>query len=102
MNKNNHLPEIGDLIMILTAHRTSHPIPHTRGRPPKKPKMRYETVWEDTAEAIVVNGPNQGISSDGEDYWLEWTVTRLDNNTRYVISSNARVNNFRILNKGIQ
>jgi hypothetical protein len=98
----NNRPEIGDMIMLLRPEIRELPPKVRRGRPPKVPRIETETTWHDDVEAIVISGPTQGISSDGEDYWLEWLTQRLDDGTKRAISSGGRgyiSNSFRIVRR---
>ena len=98
----NNRPEIGDMIMLLCPEIRELPPKVRRGRPPKVPRIETKTTWHDDVEAIILSGPTQGISSDGEDYWLEWLVQRLDNGKKCVISSGGRgymSNTFRIIQR---
>lgn len=81
-------PNLGDIVMLMTPTYTEVPLPPRRGRPSKKNpnNIRTETTWNDDVEAIIVSGPFQGVSSDGEDYWLEWTAQRLDNGMLRIIT----------------
>jgi hypothetical protein len=95
-------PNLGDMVMLLKPEIRQLPPKVRRGRPPKVPRVETETTWHDDIEAIVISGPTQGISSDGEDYWLEWLVQRLDNGKKCVISSGGRgymSNTFRIVRR---
>jgi hypothetical protein len=88
----NRSPKLGDLIMLMKPEIITLPPQPKRGRPSKKNPLniRTETHWHDDVEALVVKGPHQNISSDGEDYWLEWTVKRLDNDEHSVITTTSR------------
>jgi len=97
-------PNVGDIVMLCSPIITevvddTAPI-KKRGRP-KKAKLVTQTTWVDDCEAIVVSGPTQGISSDGEDYWLEWLTQRLDNGHMHVITSRGRWtgSNWRIIQR---
>lgn len=83
----NDRPQIGDMIMLLKPEIRQLPPKVRKGRPPKVPRIETETIWHDDVEAIVISEPTQGISSDGEDYWLEWLTQRLDNGRKQVITS---------------
>ena len=83
-------PEIGDIVMLRRPEIRQLPPKVRRGRPPKVPRIETETIWHDDVEAIVISGPTQGISSDGEDYWLEWVTQRLDDGMKRVITSGGR------------
>ena len=85
----NRNPQIGDIIMLMKPEVITLPPKPKRGRPPKKLKIETETHWHDDGEALVVSGPHQGISSDGEVYWLEWIVKRLDNEQSRVITTTS-------------
>lgn len=99
MNTQN--PNVGDMVMLLRPEIRQLPPKVRRGRPPKVPRIETETLWHDDIEAIVVSGPTQGISSDGEDYWLEWVTQRLDNGHPHVITSRGRWtgSNWRIIQR---
>ena len=105
MNMKKEHPQVGDMVMLtkpVIRDITDEPSAvKRRGRPPKKAKVVTQTDWVDDVEAIVMSGPTQGISSDGEDYWLEWVTMRLDNSNRQVISTGSRWSgsNWRILNR---
>ena len=88
----NRNPQIGDIVMLMKPEVVTLPPKPKRGRPSKKNPLNIqtETHWHDDGEALVVSGPHQGISSDGEDYWLEWTVKRLDNEQSRVITTTSR------------
>jgi len=97
-------PNVGDIVMLCTPIITevvddTAPI-KKRGRP-KKAKLVTQTTWVDDCEAIVISGPMQGISSDGEDYWLEWVTQRLDDGRPHVITSSGRWtgSNWRIIQR---
>lgn len=95
-------PNLGDMVMLLKPEIRQLPPKVRRGRPPKVPRVETETTWHDDIEAIVISGPTQGISSDGEDYWLEWVVQRLDDSMKRVITSGGRsycTNTFRIVRR---
>lgn len=83
-------PQIGDMIMLLRPEIRQLPPKVRKGRPPKVPRIETETIWHDDVEAIVISEPTQGISSDGEDYWLEWLTQRLDNGMKQIITSGGR------------
>ena len=90
-NMNNRNPQIGDLVMLMRGEVVTLPPKPKRGRPSKKNPLNIqtETRWHEDAIGIVVAGPNQGISCDGEDYWLEWTVQRLNDGAFRMIASGA-------------
>lgn len=88
----NDRPQIGDMIMLLKREIRQLPPKVRKGRPPKVPRIETETIWHDDVEAIVISEPSQGISSDGEDYWLEWLTQRLDNGMKQLITSGGRYN----------
>jgi hypothetical protein len=95
-------PNLGDMVMLLKPEIRQLPPKVRRGRPPKVPRVETETTWHDDTEAIVISGPTQGISSDGEDYWLEWVVQRLDDSMKRVITGGGRgycSNTFRIVRR---
>ena len=87
-------PQIGDMIMLLRPEIRQLPPKVRKGRPPKVPRIETETIWHDDVEAIVISEPTQGISSDGEDYWLEWLTQRLDNGMKQIITSGGRGYNY--------
>ena len=77
---NSRDPQVGDLVMLMREEIITLPPKPKRGRPSKKNPLNIqtETRLHEDAVGIVISGPHQGISSDGEDYWHEWTVQRLD------------------------
>ncbi len=85
---NNRDPQIGDLVMLMREEIIVLPPKPKRGRPSKKNPLNIQTQsrWHDDAVGIVISGPHQGISSDGEDYWHEWKVQRLEDNSFRVIT----------------
>jgi hypothetical protein len=97
----NNRPEIGDIVMLLRPEIVELPTKVRRGRPPKVPRIETKTTWHDDVEAIIISGPMQGISSDGEDYWLEWVTQRLDDGRPHVITSSGRWtgSNWRIIQR---
>ena len=88
---NSRDPKIGDLVMLMKGEVVTIPPKPKRGRPSKKNPLNIqtETRWHEDTVGLVIAGPNQGISSDGEDYWLEWTVQRLDDNGYRMIASGS-------------